>query len=43
MEVCVMQGERESVGPLDPDYGDGWIVPGLIPAEDGIADETLED
>ena len=38
-----MQGERESVGPLDPDFGDGWIVPGLIPAEDGIADETLED
>lgn len=29
---------------LDPqDEYDGWIVPGLIPAEDGIADEVLED
>lgn len=45
MEVRVVPREREKVDvePLDPDYGDGWIVPGLIPAEDGIADETLED
>ena len=40
-----MPSEREDMNmePLDPDYGDGWIVPGLIPAEDGIADEVLED
>ena len=38
-----MQSERQEVSPLDPDFGDGWIVPGLIPAEDGIADEVLED
>jgi hypothetical protein len=43
MEVCVMQGKTKDVEPLDPDYGDGWIIPGLIPAEDGIADEVLED
>jgi hypothetical protein len=32
---------------LDPqdleEDGTKWLVPGLIPAEDGIADEWLED
>jgi hypothetical protein len=29
---------------MDPDEGDTvWLIPGLVPAEDGMADEWNED